>query len=142
MVASTWAWQHHRVPIVTFRRPIARALAPDPGAQDRELAYLFLIPVLAGANLLLGLTLLVLCHHEGGWKAALLLLSGALLCAVGGWLVGVAWLRLMWRSRMDRQMRLWTGVVDTVTGWDGEPGVSAAAALRLKRRLEDLVSRF
>lgn len=130
------------MPIVTFRSAAPPAPAADAGASDRELAYLFLVPLLAGANVLLGLAVLVLCHREGGWKAVVLLLAGGLLCAVGGWLVGVAWLRRVWRSRMERQLRLWTGVVDTVTGWGDEAGVSPQAALKLKRNLDDLVSRF
>ena len=131
-----------QVPVLTFRRPAPRAATPDPNAQDRELAYLLLVPLLAGANLLLGLAVLVLCHREGGWKAGVLLLCGGLLCAIGGWLVGVTWLRLYWRSRMERQMRLWAGVVDAVTGWEEEVGIPADAALKLKRRLDGLVSRF
>lgn len=142
-------WWPHRfggsilaVPIVTFRRPAPPAPAPDPGAQERELAYGLLVPVLAALNLVLGLAVLLLSHHEGGWKAAVLVLAGGLLCGVGGWLAGVTWLRLYWRSRMQRQMRLWAGVVDAVTGWQEEVGVSAEAALRLKRRLDGLMSKF
>lgn len=130
------------MPIVTFRREAPSPLAPDPHAQDRELAYALLIPLLAILNLILGLAILVLCHHEGGWKAAVLLLCGGLLCGIGGWLAGVTWLRLYWRSRMERQMRLWDGVVDVLTGWEEEVGVSPEAALKLKRRMDGLMSRF
>lgn len=134
--------QHRVVPVLTFRRSAPQEVPPDPNAHDRELAYLVLIPLLAGVNLVLGLAVLVLCHREGGWKAAVLLLCGGLLCAIGGWLAGVTWLRLYWRSRMDRQMRLWAGVVDAVTGWEDEVGISPDAAIKLKRRLDGLVSRF
>lgn len=130
------------VPILTFRRPVPPAVSPDPNTHERELAYLLLIPLLAGVNLVLGLAVLVLGHREGGWKAGVLLLCGALLCAIGGWLAGVTWLRLYWHSRMERQLRLWAGVVDAVTGWEEELGIPADAALKLKRRLDGLVSRF
>lgn len=130
------------MPIVTFRREAPRPLSPDPHTQDRELAYALLIPLLSVLNLVLGLAVLVLCHHEGGWKAAVLLLCGGLLCGLGGWLAGVTWLRLYWRSRMERQLRLWDGVVDVLTGWEEEVGVTPEAALKLKHRLDGLMSRF
>lgn len=128
------------MPILTFRRPAPPTASPK--SQDRDLAYLLLVPLLAGLNMVLGLAVLVLSHREHDWKAVVLLLSGGLLCAFAGWLVGVAWLRLHWHSRMERQMRLWEGVVDAVTGWEDEVRIPPDAALRLKRRLDGLVSRF
>ncbi|MGH7910764.1 MAG: hypothetical protein ACREOV_03500 [Candidatus Dormibacteraceae bacterium] len=130
------------MPIVTFRRPAPAVPSSDLETQGREFAYAVLVPALAAANLLLGLAILVLGHHESGWKAAVLVLLGGVLCAIGGWLGGVSWLRLYWRSRMERQMRLWVGVVDTVTGWETEVGVSSESALKLKRRLDGLMSKF
>jgi len=130
------------VPILTFRRPVPPAPAPDLRPRDREMAYVLLIPLLSGVNVILGLTVLVLCRGEGGWKAVVLLLCGGLLCAIGGWLAGATWLRFYWRSRMERQMRLWAGVVDAVTGWEEEVEIPPDAARKLKRRLDGLVSRF
>lgn len=134
--------QHRGVPILTFRRPVPQVAATDPNSRERELAYLVLIPVLAGLNMVLGLAVLVLARHSSSWKAGILILSGGMLCAIGGWLAGATWLRFHWHSRMQRQMRLWTGVVDAVTGWEEEAGIPPDAALKLKRRLDGLVSRF
>lgn len=130
------------VPIITFRRPAPHLASPHRDARDRELAYRLLIPLLAALNLVLGLLVLALSHHASNWKAGILILSGGLLCAIGGWLAGAAWLRFYWHSRMERQMRLWAGVVDAVTGWEEEVGVPPGAALKLKQRLDRLVSRF
>lgn len=130
------------MPILTFRRPAPHFASPDPNANLRELAYRLLVPLLAGANLVLGLAVLVLSHHASNWKAAILIVCGGLLCAIGGWLAGATWLRFYWHSRMQRQMRLWAGVVDAVTGWEEEVGVAPDASLKLKRRLDGLVSRF
>lgn len=130
------------VPILTFRRPAPRVPTQDAHSRERELAYLLLIPSLATLNVVLGLAVLVLARHASSWKAAVLILSGGLLCSIGGWLAGVTWLRFRWRSQMERQMRLWAGVVDAVTGWEEEVSVPPDAALKLKRRLDGLVSRF
>lgn len=130
------------MPILTFRRAAPQAASPDPNSHDRELAYALLIPLLAGVNVVLGLAVLVLARHSTSWKAGVLILCGGLLCAIGGWLAGVTWLRFHWHSRMERQMRLWAGVVDAVTGWEEEVGVPPDAAIKLKRRLDGLVSRF
>jgi hypothetical protein len=130
------------MPVLTFRRPVHRALPPDPKARHRELAYLVLVPLLAFVNLLLGLAVLSLAHREEGWKAVVLLICGGALCATAGWLAGVSWLRLHWRSRMEQQMRLWAGVVDAVTGWEEEVGIPQEAALKLQHRLDGLVSKF
>ncbi|MBO0701777.1 MAG: hypothetical protein J2P38_02515 [Candidatus Dormibacteraeota bacterium] len=130
------------MPILTFRRPVAQVMTQDPQAPDREFAYLVLVPLLAVANLFLGLLVLVLARHATHWKAGVLVLAGGLLCATGGWLAGVTWLRLLWRSRMQRQLRMWAGVVDAVTGWEEEVGISPESALKLKHRLDRLVSRF
>lgn len=130
------------MPILTFRRPAPHFASPDPNAHLRELAYRLLVPLLAAVNLVLGLAVLVLSHHASNWKAGILIVFGGLLCAIGGWLTGATWLRSYWHSRMQRQMRLWAGVVDAVTGWEEEVGVAPDASLKLKRRLESLVSRF
>lgn len=130
------------VPVLTFRRPAPHLASPDPNARDRELAYRLLVPLLAALNLVLGLLVLALSHHSSSWKAGILIVSGGLLCAIGGWLAGATWLRCYWHSRMERQMRLWAGVVDAVTGWEEEVGVAPDAALKLKQRLDGLVSRF
>ncbi len=142
MAARNPGCQHGPVPILTFRRGAPGPRSPDPSAQERELAYLVLVRGLAAANVVLGLAVLVLCHQESGWRAAVLLLCGGLLCAIGGWLAGVNWLRRHWRSRMQQQMDLWRGVVDTVTGWEEAVDISPDAALKLKHRLDRLVSRF
>lgn len=139
MVAQTRTGDHNAVPTLTFRRPVA---VPDRQIPDRDLAYHFLVPLLAAANLFLGLLVLVLARHSSSWKAGVLVLGGGLLCAVGGWLAGATWLRFMWRTRMQRQLRLWSHVVDAVTGWEEDMGISPESARSLKRRLDDLASRF
>jgi hypothetical protein len=133
------------VPILTFRSRAPEGPNGPRGegaSRGREVAYLVIVPALALTNLALGLAILALARHESGWKGVLLLLAGALSCALGGWLAGASWLRYYWRARMQRQLRIWTSIVDSVTGWEDEVGVSPDAALRLKRRLDGLMTKL
>src|SRR5579875_264551 len=98
--------------------------------------YRVVLPILVGANLILGVLLLTSIQAMG-WLRGMSLGCGVLCCVIAGWLSGAAWSSSLWSSAMDRQVARWHSVVDAVFGWIEEAPISVDALRGLKRSLDE-----
>jgi len=48
------------------------------------------------------------------WLASLELATGALCCCIAGWVAGSTWTKACWTPAMERQVRTWRRIVDTM----------------------------
>ncbi|HEY4868069.1 MAG TPA: hypothetical protein VIK45_21440 [Candidatus Dormibacteraeota bacterium] len=73
------------------------------------------------------------------WLASLELATGALCCCIAGWVAGSTWTKACWTSAMERQVRTWRRIVDTMFGWIEEAPVPADSIHVLKRSLDKVI---
>jgi hypothetical protein len=102
------------------------------------LFYGYVLPLAVAVNLALGITVLGQLRPTG-WLGGLEVTTGALCCAIAGWLAAAAWSRAYWGRAMVRQITAWHQMVDAIFAWMEETPPPADALLRLKGSLDDVL---
>jgi hypothetical protein len=106
--------------------------------RTQRLFYSVFVPLGAVVNMVLGVTVLAQMKPDGmlGW---LQLGTGALCCAIAGWLGASAWSKSYWNRSMARQIALWRRIADAFFTWLEDAPLPAEALHRLKSSLDEVV---
>jgi hypothetical protein len=107
---------------------------------SQRIFYTVFLPVAVAVNLSLGIVILSRLEPQG-WLGLLEVATGAFCCLVAGWLAAASWSKTYWGSAMARQVAIWRQIADTIFAWLEEAPLPAEALHRLKRSLDEVVTR-
>lgn len=107
-------------------------------SRRQRLFYSIFLPFGVVANLVLGLVILTgLSPHE--WSGWLQVATGALCCAIAGWLAAAAWSKSYWHRSIAMQVATWKRIADAFFAWVEEAPVPPESVATLKTTLEEAV---
>ncbi len=115
-----------------------RMVAGVRESRSQRLFYSVFLPLGVVANFGLGLVILA-GLNPSRWSDWLQVATGALCCAIAGWLAAAAWSKFYWHRSMARQVAVWRRIADAFFVWVEEAPVPAESLKSLKSNLEEAV---
>jgi hypothetical protein len=136
LVERSTAWQARTVSELNVRRDAASGVSETP---RQRLYYRLFLPLGVLANLALGLVILMRLIKSDGSVGWLEVGTGALCCAIAGWLAAAAWSKSYWHRSMARQVAVWRRIADALFTWIEDAPLPAETVYRLKASLDEAV---
>lgn len=107
------------------------------GTPDTRLFFRFTLPVLATANLVLGIVLLAQPASES-WEDLVVRFTGGFCFMVSGWLFAAGWSTAYWSRAIQHYVRHWAQLAEVIFGWLEEAPVPLESLRKLRGSLEDI----
>ena len=136
MVEEGRAWQARTVSDGSVRKDGVSGVSET---RLQRIYYRLFLPLGVLANLALGLVILMSLIKSDGSVGWLEVGTGALCCAIAGWLAAAAWSKSYWHRTMARQVAVWRRIADALFTWIEDAPLPAETVYRLKASLDEAV---